>query len=176
MDFNIKEIRNNTGLSQSAFASKYDISLRTLQQWEQQRSMPPEHTLKMLKRLIAYEKKLDGLYSLKEYRLPEIKSFKVCIPAPFKNCERIYPIQQRKVKELLDDILTHADPVRILIFGSSVTQSCHIGSDIDIYAELKEDIKPIKDIHDFEYDFWSNFTADDRLLSEINKKGVTVYG
>ena len=31
----IKQLRQRTGLSQSKFAQKYNISVRTLQQWEQ---------------------------------------------------------------------------------------------------------------------------------------------
>ena len=48
----IKEIRTLTGLSQSKFAAKYKINVRTLQDWELGRSTPPEHTLFMLERLV----------------------------------------------------------------------------------------------------------------------------
>ena len=92
------------------------------------------------------------------------------------NCQKIYPIQQRKVRALIDDIRENSTPSKIIIFGSSVTEQCHIGSDMDIYAELSKDVDPIRKMHDFEYDFWSNFTVDQRLRSEIYRKGVVVYG
>ncbi len=172
----IQSLRKGTGLSQSKFAQTYEISLRTPQQWEQGISSPPEHTIKMLHRLICYEKRLNKTYSLEKYRLPPKDIFKVCIDDPFMNCERIYPIQQKKVKALIDDITEHSTPSKIIIFGSSVTEHCHIGSDIDIYTELPSDLNPIKRIHDFEYDFWSNYSVDTRLQNEIQKKGVLVYG
>ena len=49
---NIKEIRALTGLSQSKFAEKYSISVRTLQGWESGRFNPPAHTIAMLERLV----------------------------------------------------------------------------------------------------------------------------
>jgi len=172
----IKELRAQTGLSQRQFAVKFDISVRTLQQWEQNISSPPAYTFELIKRLLAYETGVESMFSLEKYRLLPRTTFKICIPDPFQNCSRIYPIQQRKVRLLIDDILSNSDPRRIIVFGSSVTERCHIGSDVDIYAELPYDERPIKGAYDFEYDFWSNFTADERLTSEILKKGVVVYG
>jgi putative transcriptional regulator len=39
----VKSVRRRTGLSQSRFAKRYRIPLRTLQDWEQRRSLP-DHT------------------------------------------------------------------------------------------------------------------------------------
>ncbi len=39
----IKELRKKTGLSQSKFSAKFGIPVRTLQQWEQGISAPPEY-------------------------------------------------------------------------------------------------------------------------------------
>ena len=173
----IKALREQTGLSQSKFAAKFQLSVRTLQQWEQSKSAPPDYIPKLLQRLLIYENALSGQdFSLDAYRIPPRSKFKICIDEPFKNCEFIYPIQQRKVKELITDICSNTTPEKIIVFGSSVTESCHIGSDIDIYAELPSDLRPITRFHDFEYDFWSNFSVDERFKIEILKKGVVVYG
>ena len=48
----IKEIRTKTGLSQSKFAAMYNISVRTLQDWEIERRTPPEYVTAMLERLV----------------------------------------------------------------------------------------------------------------------------
>lgn len=48
----IKELRNLTGLSQSKFATKYSINVRTLQSWEADKRTPPAHTLAMLERIV----------------------------------------------------------------------------------------------------------------------------
>lgn len=45
----IKEIRVSEGLSQNAFAKKYSIPVRTLQEWEQKRSKPPVYFEKLLR-------------------------------------------------------------------------------------------------------------------------------
>lgn len=51
MDYkiDIKEIRVCEGLSQNAFAEKYGIPVRTLQEWEQKRSKPPAYIDKLLR-------------------------------------------------------------------------------------------------------------------------------
>ena len=52
----IKELRKKTGLSQSRFAAKFEIPVRTLQQWEQGISAPPEYLVRMM----AYIMLLEG--------------------------------------------------------------------------------------------------------------------
>ena len=103
--------------------------------------------------------------------------FKICIDKPFINCERIYPIQQNKVKQLIDCIKDNDNVNKVIIFGSSVTSKCHIGSDVDVYMELKENKhqSPINKYLPFEFDYWNNFLVDERLKNEIIKKGVVVY-
>lgn len=53
----IKELRKQTGLSQSKFAAEFHIALKTLQSWEQGVRKPSESTLFMLERLIISEDK-----------------------------------------------------------------------------------------------------------------------
>ena len=47
---NIRSIREGMGLSRQKFCDMYDIKLRTLEDWEYEKSSIPKHTLK----LIAY--------------------------------------------------------------------------------------------------------------------------
>ena len=54
---NIKEIREMTGLNQTQFAKKFDIPLRTYQNWEGGRRNPPEYVLAMLQKLVEMEYK-----------------------------------------------------------------------------------------------------------------------
>lgn len=44
----IKELRQQTGLSQSAFAKYFEIPLRTVQDWEQGKRKPPEYLVKLM--------------------------------------------------------------------------------------------------------------------------------
>ena len=53
----IKELRKKTGLSQSRFAAKFEIPVRTLQQWEQGISAPPEYLIRMMAYIMRLEEK-----------------------------------------------------------------------------------------------------------------------
>lgn len=103
------------------------------------------------------------------------KRWKICVQPSFQNCEYIYPIQQKKVKELVNYLKENENVIRIVVFGSSVTESCHAGSDVDIYLDLKKEEYPIKKAFHFVFDLWTNYTVDDRLYQEIESKGVVVY-
>ena len=107
----------------------------------------------------------------------ELNEWKICIPNPFQNCQRIYPIQQKKVSRLIDELTKNdANIKKIIIFGSSVTSRCHVGSDVDVYVETNAEPKDlIKDFVPFAYDLWTDMTADQRLKTEILKTGVVVY-
>lgn len=102
-------------------------------------------------------------------------NWNICVKNPFLNCNRIYPMQQPKVKEFLDDVMKDNNVLKVIIFGSSVTYNCHSDSDVDIYLELKEDKKIDLHYHDFLFDLWNTFTVDSRLKNEILKTGVIVY-
>ena len=47
----IKELRQLTGMSQSKFATYFGISVRNIQEWEQERKQPPPYLLDLLKRI-----------------------------------------------------------------------------------------------------------------------------
>ena len=51
----IKELRNLTGMSQSQFAAYFGISVRTIQEWEQERKSPPAYLVGLLKRILDLE-------------------------------------------------------------------------------------------------------------------------
>ena len=51
----IKQLRKKTGLSQSKFSAKFGIPVRTLQQWEQGISAPPEYLIRMMAYIMQLE-------------------------------------------------------------------------------------------------------------------------
>ena len=163
----IRQIRLEIERSQSAFAKYCGIPVRTLQEWEQGRSEPPVWAAEMIRRSLPYIRK--------DYSLPARDGWKVCIDRPFMNCDRIYPIQQRKVRQLIDECAACPDVGRVLVFGSSVTASCHIDSDVDLYVETSSKGFSLSGTYDFEIDLWTDRSADDRLKAEILQKGVCVY-
>jgi len=112
---------------------------------------------------------------ISKYRLPSPSEWKICIDKPFENCNRIHPLQQHKVRQLIDDISSSEGVSRIVVFGSSATNRCHIGSDVDVYVEMKEELSPVKGTYGFDVDLWNNFMVDERLKNEIERTGVVVY-
>lgn len=172
----IAAIRHQVGLSQSEFARRFDIPVRTLQQWEQGKSSPPQYVLSMIKKLLPYVFGTLAEQDQARFAIPERDRWKVCIDRPFQNCDRIYPIQQRKVRALLDDLMRDKNVERVVVFGSSTTERCHQGSDVDIYVETADEKAPLIKPHDFSFDLWTNHAVDARLREEIERTGVTVYG
>ena len=55
----IKELRKETGLSQSKFSAKFGIPVRTLQQWEQGISAPPEYLIRMMEYIMLLEERRE---------------------------------------------------------------------------------------------------------------------
>lgn len=56
---NIKQLRAITELTQKDFATKFNIPLRTLQNWEAGQRVPPPYVIAMINRIIALEVKLE---------------------------------------------------------------------------------------------------------------------
>ena len=171
----IQQLRASTGLSQKGFSEAFQIPVRTLQQWEQGKSSPAPYVLAMMEKL-APAMAADAPGEKDPYFVPEKSRWKVCIPDPFPNCERVYPLQQRKVRQLLDALRGNDAVKSVTIFGSSVPQRCRQDSDLDVYLELADGDGEVKIAFDFPCDLWTNRTADERLKREIEQKGVRVYG
>ena len=51
----IKELRTLTGMSQSEFAAYFGLSVRSIQEWEQERKRPPSYLVGLLKRILENE-------------------------------------------------------------------------------------------------------------------------
>lgn len=56
----IKEIRKLTGLSAQKFGDKYDIPLRTIQNWEGGVNTPPPYLVKLLERVVKEDLEPSG--------------------------------------------------------------------------------------------------------------------
>ena len=55
----IKELRKRTGLSQSKFAERFYLSMRTLQRWEQNQNEPQEAIVYMINRILDLEDQME---------------------------------------------------------------------------------------------------------------------
>lgn len=103
--------------------------------------------------------------------------WKICVSdeETFLNIEKIFPTQQRDVGEIVRSLQVNTSVRRIVIFGSSVTSACNPWSDIDVYVELDEEQHVRVPQLEVPTDVWTNFDVDDRLMAEIEEKGVAVY-
>lgn len=50
-------IRELSGLSRAAFCKKYGLPVRTMEDWEAERRVPPQYILQWLKRLVETDAK-----------------------------------------------------------------------------------------------------------------------
>lgn len=48
----IKDLRKRTGLSAQKFGDKYKIPMRTIQDWEYQKTKPPVYVIELLRRAV----------------------------------------------------------------------------------------------------------------------------
>lgn len=55
----LKEMRKLLGLSQAAFGKKYNIPVRTIEQWESGRRKAPIYVLKLLERAVVEDSKAE---------------------------------------------------------------------------------------------------------------------
>lgn len=55
----LKEMRKLLGLSQSAFGKRYNIPVRTIQDWESGRRKAPIYVLELLERVVVEDSKSE---------------------------------------------------------------------------------------------------------------------
>lgn len=101
--------------------------------------------------------------------------WKICTKKEYENKELIFPTQQNDVGTIVELWSINQSVEKIVIFGSSVTSACNPWSDIDVYVVLLEECHLRKPKLSVPIDLWTNFDVDDRLLAEINEKGVVVF-
>ena len=51
----VRELRLQTGLSQSKFAKMFDVPVPTLKDWEQERRKPPVYVVNMMRTILQYK-------------------------------------------------------------------------------------------------------------------------
>ena len=55
----LKEMRKLLGLSQAAFGKKYNIPVRTIEQWESGRRKAPIYVLELLERVVVEDSEAE---------------------------------------------------------------------------------------------------------------------
>ena len=95
----------------------------------------------------------------------------------YANIDRVHPLKQQEVGEIIDCLKMDDNVCYIVIFGSSVDFSCNSFSDIDVYVQLNDVEKPLKIKPNVrsEVDYIYNLDENNQLFIEIERTGVLVY-
>lgn len=167
----IAKLRKRKKMTQKEFAEYYGMPLRTVQKWERHGSNPLSYLVEWLEKDINREEFCD---ISKLDREPQTK-FHIINKKRFLNNNKIHPLQQNNVEQIIEELKKYVEVKKIIVFGSSTKETCNYESDVDIYAELDKDINVKTYSVDVPVDFWTNFNVDPRMKEEIMKEGVVVY-
>lgn len=75
---------------------------------------------------------MNTLEYLKLRKLPSWKFTTIVDKEAFKNVNKIHPLKQKLVKEIVSKAKNDKEVKRIIVFGSSTRYDCDITSDLDI--------------------------------------------
>ena len=167
----IKELRKKKQMTQKEFAEFFNIPLRTIQKWEQHDSEPLPYLISLIQEEITEEEYFD----ITKYMRKPQRKFSIVNKHKFRNNEKIHPLQQESIEEILKTLKEYKEVRKVIVFGSSTEERCNYESDIDLYVELSSDVNVKKYSVEKPVDLWTNYTVSKEMLEEIMKKGVVVY-
>lgn len=67
----VKELRLKTGLSAQKFGDRYGIPMRTIQNWEYEKTIPPLYVVGLLRRVVLEDIE-NGVFKEKEVEASDI--------------------------------------------------------------------------------------------------------
>ena len=114
----------------------------------------------------------------------KMKYFPVCADRAVPNINRIYPIQQQYVVNIVSVAEKYNCIQRITIFGSSTSIKCTIDSDLDVCLETKKNYDEYEFMHcyeemgiacDWTWDVLLWHSSGEQIKKVIEKEGVVVY-
>ena len=120
----------------------------------------------------------------------EWKFNKIVSEDSFLNVNRVHPIKQKQVKQIVEAARKDEYVKKIIIFGSSIRYDCDITSDLDICIDWKEDCydkngvlkaftrnmrKIISDVTDGNSDVVNYEYLEGTLIKDAVMEGVVVY-
>lgn len=101
------------------------------------------------------------------------------VKTPYRNVEKIFPLKQHAVEELVEYAAKLPSVKRVTIFGSSVESRCNPWSDVDVFIEGSNfdefiDFTP-EQLQDYDILFDYQVPVTERVYKDIKSKGVIVY-
>ena len=112
-----------------------------------------------------------------------MKHFPLVVQTDCRNMDRIYPLKQRQVSDIIQIAKSFPVIKKVIVFGSSITPKCHIGSDLDLCVEADTDDgmtifelqKKIGEVCNWNCDIVMYANLGERLKKIIQSEGVVVY-
>lgn len=103
--------------------------------------------------------------------------FPVMEGVTFRNANRVHPLMQGRVEQLIYELGRDENIRRVVLFGSSLEFRCSSYSDIDLYIEKYDPEKRLANLPelDCETDIITNLPPDNRLYQEIEKTGLLLF-
>lgn len=104
--------------------------------------------------------------------------FDVLPGVTFLNANRIHPLKQREINEIVKGIQHDSHVVGLIIFGSATEFRCNSRSDIDMFV-VRDDGRAELDVDIFDFpseqDIFFNKNVGERLRKIVWEHGVLVY-
>ena len=154
MSMEVKQLRQTSGLTQKEFCTRYQIPLKTLQNWETDsdspsaRKCPPYVVLLLAKAVMA---DFSVARNLLESNIDE---------------RHLATIEQAKSKIRKSPLSKHVKDV--LLYGSTARGQSKHSSDVDILMILDNRIKNYKRTNDLISYLKGNISSDDYTLPEVD--------
>ena len=150
----IKRIRHSSGLTQKEFSSRYQIPLKTLQNWESDTASPsartcPPYVVSLLKKAIMADFPVAKNLLDVEIDMPHLTA-----------------IEQARNKILKSPLSGYVKDV--VLYGSTARGKAKPSSDVDILLVLDERIKNNSRYNDWISYLKGNISSDDYTIPEAD--------
>lgn len=101
----------------------------------------------------------------------------LCRGVDFLHCNRVHPLMQARMQEILHILVQDDNIKKIVLYGSPIEFRCSSYSDIDLYIEKNDPNLPLKKepVVDCEIDLVMDLEHDSRLYQSIDQKGLLLY-
>lgn len=107
---------------------------------------------------------------------PNLWDFEILDGVNFKCCNRIHPLKQRDVQELVDICAKDSGIDELIIYGSSTEFRCNSRSDIDAVVVRNDGKKIVSDgFFEINSEIDLIFSVGERLKKILWEHGVSVY-
>ena len=95
----------------------------------------------------------------------------------FEKANRVHPLMQARVENLIHQISKDPNVKRVVLFGSSLEFHCNSNSDIDLYIEKYKKDKKLQPLSDVgcEVDIITDLPLHSARYCEIEKTGLLLF-